>query len=46
VKSFRPKGGGGTPPVAGRYGERDFKGEKRSNETHVSTSDGAARLFR
>lgn len=37
MKSFRPKDGGGEPPRPGRNGERDF-GEKRSNETHVSTT--------
>ena len=46
MKSFRPKDGSGQPPAAGRNGERDFKGEKRSNETHASTTDGDARLFR
>ena len=46
LKSFRPKDGGGAPPAPGRNGERDFKGEKRSNETHASTTDGDARLFR
>ena len=41
MKSFRPKGGG-----AGRNAERDFHGEKRSNETHESTTDADARLYR
>jgi transposase len=45
-KSFRPKDGSGARPAPGRNGERDFKGEKRSNETHASTTDGDARLFR
>ena len=45
MKSFRPKGGddGGG---AGRNAERDFHGEKRSNETHESTTDADARLYR
>ena len=45
MKSFRPKGGddGGG---AGRNAERDFQGEKRSNETHESTTDADARLYR
>ena len=30
----------------GRNGDRDFHGEKRSNETHASTSDPEARLYR
>jgi transposase len=46
MKSFRPKDGGGSPPDAGRNGERDFRGEKRSNETHASTTDPDARLYR
>jgi transposase len=46
MKSFRPKDGGGAPPDPGRNGERDFRGEKRSNETHASTTDPDARLFR
>jgi transposase len=46
MKSFRPKDGGGAPPDGGRNGERDFRGEKRSNETHASTTDPDARLYR
>jgi transposase len=46
MKSFRPKDGGGAPPGPGRNGERDFHGEKRSNETHASTTDPDARLAR
>jgi transposase len=46
MKSFRPKDGGGAPPGVGRNGERDFKGEKRTNETHASTTDPDARLYR
>ena len=46
MKSFRPKDGSGEPPAAGRNGERDFHGEKRGNETHASTSDPDARLYR
>jgi hypothetical protein len=30
----------------GRNAERNFRGEKRSNETHESTSDPDARLYR
>jgi transposase len=40
MKSFRPKDG------TSRNGERDFHGEKRSNETHASTTDPDARLAR
>ena len=47
LKSFRPKDGGGAPPASGgRNAERNFRGEKRSNETHVSTSDPDAKLYR
>jgi transposase len=35
-----------TPPAPGRNGEHDFKGQKRSNETHASTTDPDARLYR
>jgi len=40
MKSFRPKDGSGEPPGPGRNGERDFRGEKRSN------TDPDARLFK
>ena len=46
TKSFRPKDGSGPPPDAGRNGEQDFRGEKRSNDTHASTTDPDAKLFR
>ncbi len=46
MKSFRPKDGSGNPPAGGRNGERDFHGEKRSNETHASTTDPDARFYR
>lgn len=47
MKSFRPKGeSGDDDPGPGRNGERDFHGERRSNETHASTSDPEARLYR
>jgi transposase len=46
MKSFRPRDGSGEPPAPGRNGERDFHGEKRGNETHASTTDPDARLFR
>jgi transposase len=41
-KSFRRKDGKGKPPGA----EVDFHGEKRKNQTHGSTTDLEARLFR
>jgi transposase len=46
MKSFRPRDGSGRPPDGGRNGLRDFKGETRSNETHVSTTDPEAKLYR
>jgi transposase len=46
MKSFRPKDGSGDPPAPGRNGERDFRREKRSNETHASTTDPDARLYK
>ena len=46
MKSFRPKDGSGEPPAPGRNSERDFHGETRSNDTHVSTTDPETRLAR
>jgi transposase len=46
TKSFRPKDGSGPPPAPGRNGEQDFHGQKRSNDTHVSTTDPDARLYK
>jgi transposase len=49
MKSFKPKAPGGDeppPPSGGRNAEVDFKGEKRSNQTHQSTTDPEARLYR
>jgi transposase len=46
TKSFRPKDGSGVPPDAGRNGEQDFRGQKRRNDTHASTTDPDARLHR
>ena len=47
IKSFRPKAGGdGDGLGPGRNAERDFHGEKRSNESHQSTTDPEARLYR
>jgi len=43
-KSFRPKGG--PPEDGGRNPDVDFRGQKRSNETHASTTDPDARLAR
>jgi transposase len=52
MKSFVPKDGGNVPPPkdrdgsGGRNAERNFHGEKRRNDTHSSTTDPDARLFR
>jgi len=46
MKSFRRKDGTDEPPGPGRNGTRDFHKEKRSNETHASTTDPDARLAR
>ena len=48
MKSFRPKEDGDDDAMAsgGRNAERDFRGERRSNETHASSTDAEARLFR
>jgi IS5 family transposase len=46
TKSFRPKDGSAPPLGAGRNSEQDFHGQTRSNETHASTTDPDARLYR
>ena len=46
LKSFRRKDGNDEPPSPGRNGERNLRREKRSNETHASTTDPDARLAR
>jgi transposase len=46
MKSFVPKDKSKEPPNGGRNAARDFHGEKRTNETHASTTDPDARLFR
>jgi Transposase DDE domain len=45
-KSFKPKDGPPGPPSSGRNAEVDYHGERRSNQTHVSTTDPEARLAR
>ena len=55
-KSFQPKADGGeapggdeppgSPPSSGRNAERDWRGQRRSNETHMSKTDPDARLAR
>ena len=53
IRSFKPKDQGGTnqgedspPSAGGRNAEVDFRGQTRSNETHASTTDPRARLYR
>jgi hypothetical protein len=48
MKSVKPKDGSAEPPVqgGGRNAEADFHGQKRSNDTHASTTDPDARLYR
>jgi transposase len=45
-KSFRPKDEDENGSGASRPSERDFHGERRKNDTHASTTDPEARLFR
>jgi transposase len=47
MKSFKSRDGSDDPPSdGGRNAEADFHGQKRSNETHASTTDPDARLYR
>ena len=48
MKSVRPRDGSDMPPSGGggRNAEADFHGHKRTNETHVSTTDPEARLYK
>lgn len=46
LKSFRAKDGSDEPPAPGRNGTRDFHGETRTNDTHASTTDPDAKLYR
>jgi len=47
-KSFRPKDGSNdqAPGGGGRNAQADWKGKPRSNDTHASTTDPDARLYR
>ena len=45
-KSFKPKDGPPSDPPAGRNTEVQWHGEKRKNDTHESTTDPEARLYR
>jgi len=49
LKSFQPKGSGGPDGGGqgqGRNAEVNFRGQKRKNDTHASTTDPDARLYR
>ena len=46
LKSFRAKDGSDEPPAPGRNGERNFHNETRTNDTHTSTTDPDAKLYR
>jgi hypothetical protein len=47
MKRFVPKDGGGKPPEdGGKNPSVDFKGEKHKNDTHASTTDPEARLYK
>ena len=48
MKSVKPKEGSGEPAAqgGGRNAEADFHGQKRLNDTHASTTDPDARLYR
>lgn len=47
MKSFKPRDHPGDhDDGSGRNAERDFRGEKRSNDTHASTTDPDARLYK
>ena len=45
IKSFKPKDDDQDPPV-GKNPKRDFRGEKLVNDTHASTTDPEAKLYR
>lgn len=44
-KSFQPKDDGGAHPT-GRSDGKDFRGQRRRNDTHASKTDPEARLYR
>ena len=48
IKSVKPKDDSGEPPAqgGGRNAEADFHGQRRSDDTHASTTDPDARLYR
>ncbi len=46
MKSVQPRDRGDGPPPAGKNPGVDFRGQRRTNETHASTTDPEARLAR
>jgi transposase len=46
MKSFRPKSGDDPPKNGGSNPDVDFRGQKRSNQTHSSMTDPEAKLYR
>jgi transposase len=46
LKSVRAMDGSDEPPGLGRNGERNFRNEARTNDTHASTTDPEAKLYR
>ena len=45
-KSYRPRDEQAAPKGGGRNRDADFRGERRRRDTHVSTTDPEARLYR
>jgi transposase len=47
-KSFKPRGEAPTPPTDSDSGNPsvDFRGQRRTNDTHASTTDADAKLFK
>ena len=45
-KSFKPKGSDQTPPDGPKNPSVDFRGQTRCNDTHASTTDPDARLYK
>lgn len=46
LKSYRPRDGQDPPAGGGRNAEVDFRGQRRGRQTHASTTDPAAQLFK
>jgi hypothetical protein len=44
LKSLSAKDGADEPPAPGHNGERNLRGQKRCNNTHLSTTDPEAKL--